>query len=154
MNSSRRIVILALGTVVVCAVISQTVGFLKITHGSYGGGHNRTFFFLFLGTFTCLYIPVSLVCRFRSRLGSALSVALHLLIGAAVGYVASLLAYFLLVLVEHHSETQSFDLATAGYFAVAFVLQVKGWVFGLLCFLILDVATGLISDRVRIAENA
>jgi hypothetical protein len=127
-------------------------GMMKITHGEIWGRHNRSFLVLFITVFVLLFVPLAMRLKaargisVRARLQMAI---LHLTLGAALGYLASILAFAGVTLLGRLS---GFSQPVEGHFDVLNVAAVLflnnyGWLFGVISFAVFDVVTSIFGIR-------
>jgi hypothetical protein len=158
MWTKRQLGGMALLSCVPAIVLSILTGMMKISHGDTWGRHNRSFLILFIIVFVLFFVPVTV--KFKAEREASIKQLLRrettrLLLGAALGYIACIVAYVGLIVFAWPSGASqplgglSGSLGTAA----ALLLNTYGWLFGALSFAMFDLALGVRRSTRRTSQG-
>jgi hypothetical protein len=144
-----------LGLAVVLACLPGTfllvpTGMMKIAHGNVLGARNKSFLLLFIPIFLLVFIPAALKSKLQRETSLKRRMraeALHLVLGAALGYVASLLAFVIVVFVFRGSSNALADRTDPLYLASALLFNNRGWLFGAISFAAFDLMRRVVGKK-------
>jgi hypothetical protein len=135
-------------------VLAIVTGMMKISHGDVWGRHNRSFLLLFIVVFALIFVPVTM--RSKAEHGASIKRLLrretiHLALGAALGYLASLLAYAGVIILARISGASQApgDRSDALNTAAVLLLNNYGWLFGSISFVIFDLLRALLQTTLE-----
>lgn len=125
---------------IVLVIVPTTGKYFRIVHGPVEGPNNRTFLLVFFVVFWVLFYSVAVLRSKKPKAQSTLrdlirSTILDGLLGAIVGYVASLSAYVTLVLPSNRLGSALADRSDVIDLFLALLMGNYCWLLGGMCFI-------------------